>query len=113
MDFPIMSIVNLLVQCPQITQENLNKSEQILHFSSFYLNKEKDEEKSQKERILTASKTIWMLTSWHKTLVSALGSVQVLYKHVWGGWGSDQKCLFCLWGLEAKCLYNRSQFLFP
>ena len=32
------------------------------------------EEKSQKERILTASKTIWMLTSWHKTLVPALGS---------------------------------------
>ena len=27
-----------------------------------------------------------------------LGSVQVLYKHVWGGGGSDQKCLFCLWG---------------
>ena len=32
------------------------------------------EEKSQKDRILTASKTIWMLTSWHKTLVPALGS---------------------------------------
>ena len=27
----------------------------------------KVEEKSQKDRILTASKIIWMLTSWHKT----------------------------------------------
>ena len=33
-----------------------------------------EEEKSQKDRILTASKTIWMLTSWHKSLVPALGS---------------------------------------
>ena len=32
------------------------------------------EEKSQKDRVLTASKTMWMLTSWHKTLVPALGS---------------------------------------
>ena len=32
-----------------------------------------NEEKSQKDRVLTASKTIWMLTSWHKTLVPALG----------------------------------------
>ena len=30
------------------------------------------EEKSQKDRILTASKTIWMFTSWHKTLVPTL-----------------------------------------
>ena len=28
------------------------------------------EEKSQKDKIWTASKTIWMLTSWLKTLVS-------------------------------------------
>ena len=34
-----------------------------------------NEEKSQKDRVLTASKTtIWMLTSWHKTLVPVLGS---------------------------------------
>ena len=32
------------------------------------------EEKSQKDRISTTSKTIWMLTSWHKTLVPALVS---------------------------------------
>ena len=32
------------------------------------------EENSQKDRILIASKTIWMLTLWHKTLVPALGS---------------------------------------
>ena len=36
------------------------------------------EEKSQKDRILTASKTIWMLTSWHKTLVPALGSELIM-----------------------------------
>ena len=29
------------------------------------------EEKSQKDRILTARKTIWMLMSWPKTLVLA------------------------------------------
>ena len=34
----------------------------------------KIEEKSQKDRVLTSSKTMWMLTSWHKTLVPALGS---------------------------------------
>ena len=32
------------------------------------------EEKSQKDSILTDSKTKRMLSSWHKTLVSALGS---------------------------------------
>ena len=32
------------------------------------------EDKSQKDRVLTASKTLWMLTSWHKILVPALGS---------------------------------------
>ena len=35
-------------------------------------------EKSQKDRILTASKTIWMLTSWHKTLIPALGSELIM-----------------------------------
>ena len=41
-----------------------------------------DEEKSQKDRILTASKTIWMLTSWHKILVPALGSYLAEYGRV-------------------------------
>ena len=36
------------------------------------------EEKSQKDRILTASKTMWMLTSWHMTLVPALGSELIM-----------------------------------
>ena len=41
-------------------------------FSRGGLNETK--EMSHKDRVLTASKTIWMLTSWHKTLVPALGS---------------------------------------
>ena len=36
------------------------------------------QEKSQKDRILTASKTIWMLMSWHKTLVPAFGSQLIM-----------------------------------
>ena len=39
-----------------------------------------------------------------------LGSVQVLYKHVWGGGGSDQKCLFAYgvrggWGVLRQNAY--------
>ena len=37
--------------------------------------KQISEEKSQKDRILTGSKTIWMFTSWHKTLVPTLCSL--------------------------------------
>ena len=38
------------------------------------------------------------------------GSVQVLYKHVWGGGGSDQKCLFAYgvrggWGVLRQNAY--------
>ena len=39
-------------------------------------------EKSQK--VLTASKTIWMLMSWHKTLVPALGSYVIIISAVTG-----------------------------
>ena len=39
-----------------------------------------------------------------------LGSVHVLYKHVWGGGGSDQKCLFAYgvrggWGVLRQNAY--------
>ena len=59
MSFPPITVIQLV--SVQLPLENKLKQGKV-------------EEKSQKDRILTASKTIWMLTSWHKTLVPALGS---------------------------------------